>query len=221
MWSIIKRCNRCCCLYYDDNNNGPLFLLLSNTIRPLTVDYRFRLSRRGGQLAYLYRSSGAVRTMIARKQRSTQLDKICMKNGTLRRVGLFPREPVVYNGQVFFGSWDGNEYATDLKGNKHWSQYLGQTNVKGCEDGNTGVSSTATIANVSINGHNKEVDFVGGGNATFYALNAKNGKILWNTRLGPSPATFIWASPAYYKGSVYIGVVSTGIAHWYRDSWCS
>lgn len=124
--------------------------------------------------------------------------------------GPISAEPVVYNGQVFFGSWDGNEYATDLKGNKLWSQYLGQTNVKGCEDGNTGVSSTATIANVSIHGNSKEVDFVGGGNATFYALNAKNGKILWSTRLGPSPATFIWASPAYYKGSIYIGVASFG-----------
>lgn len=124
--------------------------------------------------------------------------------------GPISAEPVVYNGQVFFGSWDGNEYATDLKGNKLWSQYLGQTNVKGCEDGTTGVSSTATITNVSIKGVNKEVDFVGGGNANFYALNAKNGKILWSTRLGPSPATFIWASPAYYKGSIYIGVASFG-----------
>jgi len=124
--------------------------------------------------------------------------------------GPISAEPVVYNGQVFFGSWDGNEYATDLKGNKLWSQYLGQTSVKGCEDGTTGVSSTATIANVSINGKTKEMDFVGGGNAVFYALNAKNGKILWSTRLGPSPATFIWASPAYYKGSVYIGVASFG-----------
>ncbi len=124
--------------------------------------------------------------------------------------GPISAEPVVYNGQIFFGSWDGNEYATDLNGNKLWSQYLGQTSVKGCEDGTTGVSSTAAIANVSINGVSKEVDFVGGGNAVFYALNAKNGKILWSTRLGPTPAAFIWDSPAYYKGNIYIGVASFG-----------
>src|SRR5579863_7058798 len=84
--------------------------------------------------------------------------------------GSISAEPVVFNGQIFFGSWDGNEYATDLNGNKLWSQYLGQTNVKGCEDGITGVSSTATVTNVSMNGMNEEVVFVGGGNAIFYAL---------------------------------------------------
>src|SRR5438874_9287275 len=30
-------------------------------------------------------------------------------------------QPVVVNGQVYWGSWDGNEYATDLTGKKIWS----------------------------------------------------------------------------------------------------
>ena len=124
--------------------------------------------------------------------------------------GPISAQPVVDNGRVFFGSWDGNEYATDLNGNKLWSQYLGQTTVKNCEDGTTGVASTATVADISISGKLQGVVFVGGGNAVFYALNAKSGKILWHTTLGPSPATFIWASPAYYNGSIYIGVSSFG-----------
>jgi outer membrane protein assembly factor BamB len=124
--------------------------------------------------------------------------------------GPLSAQPVINHGRVLFGSWDGNEYATDLNGNKLWSQYLGQTTVKNCEAGTTGVASTATVADISINGKPQGVVFVGGGNAVFYALNAKNGKILWHTTLGPSPATFIWASPAYYKGSIYIGVASFG-----------
>ena len=52
--------------------------------------------------------------------------------------------------------------------------------------------------------------FVGGGNASFYALNALTGAIIWQTSLGTSPDNFIWSSPVYYKGSIYIGLASLG-----------
>src|ERR1700738_3362017 len=34
-------------------------------------------------------------------------------------------EPTVVNGQIYWGSWDGNEYATDLTGKKIWSAPIG------------------------------------------------------------------------------------------------
>jgi outer membrane protein assembly factor BamB len=52
--------------------------------------------------------------------------------------------------------------------------------------------------------------FVGGGDATFYALNAQTGKILRQTRLGPSPSHFLWESPTVYGGSIYTGMASFG-----------
>jgi outer membrane protein assembly factor BamB len=124
--------------------------------------------------------------------------------------GSISTQPVEYHGQVFFGSWDGNEYATDLNGNLLWSQFLGQSNDPSCPLKSVGVGSTGAIATVSINGTLTEVLFVGGGNARLYALNAHTGAILWQTTLGtsPTPETFLWSSPAYYNGSVYMGVSS-------------
>jgi outer membrane protein assembly factor BamB len=54
------------------------------------------------------------------------------------------------------------------------------------------------------------VDFVGGGDANYYALNAATGAVIWKQSLGPLPATFLWSSPVVYKDSVYMGVSSFG-----------
>ena len=126
--------------------------------------------------------------------------------------GPISTQPIEVNGKVFYGSWDGNEYATDLNGNRLWSQYLGQTNDTHCNPTEAGVASTATIETITLNGTKTSVLFVGGGNANFYALNAETGAILWHTPLGtsPSPDTFLWSSPNYYQGSVYMGVSSFG-----------
>ena len=122
-------------------------------------------------------------------------------------------QPVTANGYIYFGSWDGNEYATDLQGNKIWATNLGVTSNPKCGSAgyvpSVGVASTASVVNITI-GRATSVVFVGGGDANFYALNAANGAILWRTSLGKSPNTFIWSSPSYYNGSVYIGVASFG-----------
>jgi hypothetical protein len=57
-------------------------------------------------------------------------------------------------------------------------------------------------------GTNAASIFVGGGNARFYSLSGKNGRVAWSTALGTSPRYFIWSSPAVYNGSVYIGNAS-------------
>ena len=48
--------------------------------------------------------------------------------------GAISSQPVVANGLVYWGSWDGNEYATDQNGNKVWATYLGQTIDNNCKD---------------------------------------------------------------------------------------
>ncbi len=121
-------------------------------------------------------------------------------------------QPVVANGAVLWGSWDGIEHATNLNGQTLWSANLGKTvdNSPNCSPHSVGVASTATVATVTIKGTATSVVFVGGGNAHFYALNALSGKVIWQTELGSSPSHFIWGSPAVYNGSVYIGVASFG-----------
>src|SRR6266487_2604855 len=121
-------------------------------------------------------------------------------------------EPVVVDGMIYWGSWDGYEHATSLDGYAHWSTYLGKTTDYNpyCSPQSVGIASTATIAPVKIGGKMTLVDFVGGGNASFYALNATSGHIIWKDSLGSPPAHFIWSSPTIYNGSIYIGMASFG-----------
>jgi len=119
-------------------------------------------------------------------------------------------QPVVVNGMIYWGSWDGFEHATKLDGTQVWQQNLGQTVDSSCHPSTAGVASAATVASVLIGGTLTPVVFVGGGNATFYALNALTGAIIWKTGLGSPPSHFIWSSPTVYNNSVYIGVSSFG-----------
>ncbi len=120
-------------------------------------------------------------------------------------------QPVVSNGLIYWGSWDGFEYATDLNGGTVWAANLGTTTAKPiCVPPHLGVSSSATIANVEINGTVTLVDFLGGGNGNFYALDARTGAIIWKTFLGTPPAHYLWSSPTLYNGSIYMGVASVG-----------
>ncbi len=114
-------------------------------------------------------------------------------------------QPIIANGMVYWGSWDGREHASRLSdGTDVWTANLGQT--QDCRSGNLGVLSTATIATISIGGTSQPVDFVGGGDNNLYALNANSGAVLWHTQLGAPPASFLYSSPTIFNGSVYIGV---------------
>lgn len=118
-------------------------------------------------------------------------------------------QPVEANGLIYWGSWDGNEHATNLNGKQVWQKGIGYTFDSQCNN-TVGVTSTATFKTVNINGTSTPVLFVGGGNATFYALNANTGATIWSKSLGSSPDHFIYSSPAFYKGSIYIGLSSFG-----------
>ena len=127
--------------------------------------------------------------------------------------GNISSEPVIANGQVYWGSWDGNEYATDLTGKKLWSASLGGQ-TKNCNPPLVfGVGSTATLADITINGTDTSVVFVGGQDAkaktaSMFALNAATGTIIWETSLSSSIGSYVWSNPAFYNGSIYVGLSS-------------
>lgn len=129
--------------------------------------------------------------------------------GTYQIQSSISSEPVVANGLVYWGSYDGVEHATEPSllgsGADVWSTNLGSTSS--CQV-TRGVLSTAYITSVLIGGVKTTVDFVGGGDAQLYALDANTGAIIWKTRLGTSPSHFLYSSPAVFNGSVYIGVSS-------------
>lgn len=124
--------------------------------------------------------------------------------------GSISGEPIVVNGVIYWGSWDGYEHASNLQGTQLWQTFLGQTTDYKCHPSRAGVASTATVASIMFNGVDTSVVFVGGGNATIYALNATTGAIIWKTPLGPSPSYFAWSSPVFYQGSIFVGSASFG-----------
>jgi outer membrane protein assembly factor BamB len=112
-------------------------------------------------------------------------------------------QPVVVNGMIYWGSWDGYEHAMDLNGNQVWQTFLGINSVAtGCHPPKAGVASIPAAASVNINGTMTSVVFLGGGDANFYALDVGTGAVIWKTPLGTLPATFLWSSPVVYQGSV-------------------
>lgn len=122
--------------------------------------------------------------------------------------GHIASEPIVANGMVYFGAWDGYEYALTLSGTLVWKTFVGTTPAMSCRNYTAGPVSTATVAMVTLNGSSTPVLFVGGGNHVFYALNAATGAQIWSQPLGTSNADFIWNSPALYHGGIYIGIGS-------------
>lgn len=129
---------------------------------------------------------------------------------SLKASGKVTTQPIEANGKVYWGSWDGIEHATSVSTGKDvWTANLGTTPVT-CTHVTHGVLSSATVASVSVGGATTSVVFVGGGNVQMYALNANTGAIIWHTALGSQPSHFLYGSPTFYKGSVYIGVASHG-----------
>ena len=63
--------------------------------------------------------------------------------------GAIVTQPVEAKGMLYWGSWDGVEHATNLNGGQVWAINLGKT----VSCGKAGVSSTATVASVLVNGN--------------------------------------------------------------------
>jgi polyvinyl alcohol dehydrogenase (cytochrome) len=99
-------------------------------------------------------------------------------------------QPVVVNGVVYFGSWDGKEYAVDAKtGAKIWELDLGQP-----------TRSAAAYADGVL--------YFGDITGYLYAVDAKTGVVKWKKRLDTHPSVVATGSPIYYQGRIYIGASS-------------
>src|SRR5690349_19381575 len=99
-------------------------------------------------------------------------------------------QPILANGVVYFGSWDGHEYAVDAKtGQKIWAYDCGQS-TRGAAAYADGVLYFGDIAGY------------------LYALDAKTGVQKWKKRIDSHPNTVATSSPIYYQGRLYIGVAS-------------
>jgi outer membrane protein assembly factor BamB len=123
--------------------------------------------------------------------------------------GAVSAEPVQVKGVVYYGSWDGNEYAVRAAtGTKLWSAFIGRTTDTNCNPQTVGVASTATVGTMTL--HGTLAVFVGGGDGNFYALNAATGAVIWKTPLATQLHGFLWSSALFYRGSIYEGIASCG-----------
>ncbi len=123
--------------------------------------------------------------------------------------GHISSEPLMVNGVLYWGSWDGLFHATDpTSGKDIWTKNLGQ---KPGSCGQTyGIVGTATVASITVNGTPTQAVFVAGGQDDVTALDTSNGNIIWQTNLGNNKAEFLYGSISVYNGSVYVGVSSFG-----------
>ncbi len=99
-------------------------------------------------------------------------------------------QPTIVDGVVYFGSWDGKQYAVDAKtGAKIWEFEAGLPSRSG-------------------SAYNGGVLYFGDAAGRLYALDAKTGKQMWRVKIDPHPGNVATSAPIYHNGRVYIGVSS-------------
>src|SRR5215469_1059544 len=82
-------------------------------------------------------------------------------------------QPIESDGIVYWGSWDGIMHATNVSNNARiWTTFIGRTTDSSCDPPGVGVASSPTLGTVNT----QLTVFVGGGDASVYALNAETGK---------------------------------------------
>ncbi len=96
----------------------------------------------------------------------------------------FESSPLLHNGVLYVGSWDGNVHAIRARtGRRVWTYQTGNR-----------VNTSAAYSNGRI--------FIANQGGTLFALNARTGKLAWSA----SEATeFFYAAPAVAYGRVFIG----------------
>lgn len=99
-------------------------------------------------------------------------------------------QPTVVNGIVYFGSWDGKQYAVNARtGQKIWEFEAGLPSRSG-------------------SAYADGVIYFGDVGGRLYALDAKTGAQIWKTKTDPHPMTIATSAPIYHNGRVYIGISS-------------
>lgn len=124
-------------------------------------------------------------------------------------------QPMVVKNVIYYGDWTGSFYAKNINdGTTIWTRNIGVMTppaVNNCNPKSVGVVGSAAVKSIMINGVQTLTVFIAGANGNMYALNAKDGAILWKTHLvDPNKGELIWDSPAVYNNSIYVGSASEG-----------
>ncbi|RDX91183.1 pvadh, partial [Mucuna pruriens] len=116
--------------------------------------------------------------------------------------------PAIYDGNLYFPSWNGNIYAVkEVDGSLVWKQNLQNL---------TGLSATGRVRNVNWTVSRSTPTVAGNdlmiigiyGPAVVIAVKSTTGELVWKTTLDHHPAAVITMSGTYYKGGFYVGISS-------------
>lgn len=115
--------------------------------------------------------------------------------------------PTIYNGTIYFPSWNGNIYAIkQIDGSLLWKQNLEKL---------TGLNTTGFIINANWTLARatptvaEDLLIVGiYGPAVVIGLERRTGELVWLTHLDNHPAAVVTMSGTYYNGSYYVGTSS-------------
>ncbi len=147
--------------------------------------------------------TSATKETILSPENASQLKKLWSFNTG----DIVAASAAVVKGTVYVGSWNGYEYALDeMTGKQLWKTFLGTTTTRpACDPNQVGITSSASVENGTV--------YVGGGDAYWYALDAKTGNVLWKVFTGDNSAEgghYNWSSPLLYNGYAYVGIASEG-----------
>ncbi|RDX68420.1 Polyvinylalcohol dehydrogenase, partial [Mucuna pruriens] len=115
--------------------------------------------------------------------------------------------PAIYDGTLYFPSWNGNIYAVkEADGSLVWKQNLQNL---------TGLNATGFVLNVNWTVSRSTPTVAGDllivgiyGPAVVIAVKRTSGELVWKTTLDYHPAALITMSGTYYNGSYYVGTSS-------------
>src|SRR5262249_49721556 len=103
--------------------------------------------------------------------------------------------PIVADGKVYVGSWDGKMYALrESDGSPLWS-FTGDLSNDQCGY-SYGIDNTAAISDGKL--------YFGSAGCVLYALDAATGNLIWRTQLDDWTKGFhLWSSPLVADGKIY------------------
>ncbi|GLT35382.1 hypothetical protein SLA2020_098410 [Shorea laevis] len=115
--------------------------------------------------------------------------------------------PAIFNGTVYFPSWNGYLYAINtLDGSLIWKQNLQEL---------TGLNATGFVSTVNTTVSRATPTTAGDlliigiyGPAVVIAVERSNGKLVWSTQLDAHPTGVVTMSGQYHKGYFYVGTSS-------------
>ncbi len=136
--------------------------------------------------------------------------------------GLIASEPVVADGRVYIGSWDGHLYAfSAINGSRLWTTFLGTYIFKnydacgslkkqpsGITASPTLVTATNTLYIAAADNVISPTNPISDTGPFLYAINAANGQIRWRQPLSDNNDNYAWSSPLIANGRAFVGVAS-------------